>query len=145
MSCCDLTLSLLYAAMNRHNRFTARKRCTSYGNSVCPSVCPSVTRPYCVKTTARSTVQFALLDSKMCSFIETKTIPQGRPLPPEILAPSDLPPPEGSECWHILPCSASTVRDRKRRSITLNKNSTWASQRAINQGSMLPLTSSKWR
>jgi len=34
--------------------------------SVCLSVCPSVTRRYCVKTTARSTVQFALFDSKMC-------------------------------------------------------------------------------
>jgi len=34
--------------------------------SVCPSVCLSVTRRYCVKTTARSTVQFAPLDSKMC-------------------------------------------------------------------------------
>jgi len=50
------------------------KRCTSYDNSVrlsvLPSVrlsvCPSVTRRYCFKTTARSTVQFALLDSKMC-------------------------------------------------------------------------------
>jgi len=46
------------------------KRCTSYGNyvrlSVRPSVCLSVTRQYCVKTTARSTVQFALSDSKMC-------------------------------------------------------------------------------
>ena len=50
------------------------KRCISYSNSVCPSVPPpvclsvrlSVTRRYCVKTTARSTVQFALLDSKMC-------------------------------------------------------------------------------
>jgi len=31
-----------------------------------PSVRPSVTRRYCVKTTARSTVQFALSDSKMC-------------------------------------------------------------------------------
>ena len=30
------------------------------------SVRPSVTRRYCVKTTARSTVQFALSDSKMC-------------------------------------------------------------------------------
>ena len=69
----------------------------------------------------------------------------GRPLPTEILAPSDLPPPEGSEFWHILPCSASTVRDRKKkRSITLNKNSTRAFQRAINQGSTPPLTSSKW-
>jgi len=29
-------------------------------------VCPSVTRRYCVKTVARSTVQFAPLDSKMC-------------------------------------------------------------------------------
>jgi len=61
------------------------KRCTS--NSVClsvrPSACPSVTRRYCVKTTARSTVQFALLDSKMCLVLEKpkKNIPQGRPLP----------------------------------------------------------------
>jgi len=29
-----------------------------------PSVCPSVTRRYCVKTTARSMVQFALSDRK---------------------------------------------------------------------------------
>ena len=42
------------------------ERCTSYGNSVRLSVCLSVTRRYCVKTTARSTVQFALSDSKMC-------------------------------------------------------------------------------
>jgi len=50
------------------------KRCISYSNSVCPSVrpsvrlsvCLSVTRRYCVKTTARSTVQFAPLDSKLC-------------------------------------------------------------------------------
>jgi len=34
--------------------------------SVCPSVCVSVTRRYCVKTTARSTMQFPPLDSKMC-------------------------------------------------------------------------------
>jgi len=34
--------------------------------SVCLSVCLSVTCWYCVKTTARSTVQFALSDSKMC-------------------------------------------------------------------------------
>jgi len=31
-----------------------------------PSVCPSATRRYCVKTTACSTVQCALSDSKMC-------------------------------------------------------------------------------
>ena len=34
--------------------------------SVCLSILPSVTRRYCVKTTARSMVQFALSDSKMC-------------------------------------------------------------------------------
>ena len=34
--------------------------------SVRLSLCLSVTRRYCVKTTARSTVQFALSDSKMC-------------------------------------------------------------------------------
>jgi len=48
--------------------FTARshcKRCTSYDNSVRLSVHLFVTRQYCVKTTARSTVQFALSDSKM--------------------------------------------------------------------------------
>ena len=57
------------------------KRCISYSNSVrlsvCPSVCLSVTRRYCVKTTERSTVQFALLDSKMCLFVETKKYSTG--------------------------------------------------------------------
>jgi len=63
-----------------------------------PSIRPSVTRQYCVKTTARSMVQFALSDSKMCLVLyKPKNIPQGRPLPPEILAQSDLPTPEGSE------------------------------------------------
>ena len=47
--------------------------------SVCPSVCLSVTRRYCVKTTARSTVQFAPLDSKM--FVETKKYSPGTTLP----------------------------------------------------------------
>ena len=41
--------------------------------SVRLSVCLSVTRRYCVKTTARSTVQFAPLDSKnVSSFVEAK-------------------------------------------------------------------------
>jgi len=41
----------------------------------------------------------------------------GWSLPSEILAVTDPPPPEGSEFWQILPCSASTVRDRKRSSL----------------------------
>ena len=74
------------------------KRCTSYGNSVCLSVCPSNTLRYCVKKTARSTVQFALSDSRMCLVLQkSKNIPQGRPLPPEILARTHLPPPGSSE------------------------------------------------
>ena len=51
--------------------------------SVCPSVRLYVTRRYCVKTTARSPVQFALSDSKMCLVLQKpKNIPQGRPIPP---------------------------------------------------------------
>jgi len=42
----------------RHNAHIA--------SAVLATTIPSVTRRYCVKTTARSTVQFALLDSKMC-------------------------------------------------------------------------------
>ena len=60
-----------------------------------------------------------------------------------VSAPSDLPTPEDSEFWHILPCIASTVRNRNRSSITLNKNSARAFQRAIYQGSTMPLTSTK--
>ena len=40
--------------------------CPSVRPSVCLSVRPSDTRRYCVKTTARSTMQFSPLDSKMC-------------------------------------------------------------------------------
>jgi len=66
--------------------------------SVCLSVRPSVTHWYCLKMTARNTVQFALLDSKMCLVLyKPKNIPQGRPLLPEILARTDLPPPDSSE------------------------------------------------
>jgi len=69
--CAAITLGI-----GPHSSFLQRaqcshcKRCTSYSNSVrpsvCPSVCLSVTLRYCVKTTARSTMQFSPLDSKMC-------------------------------------------------------------------------------
>ena len=62
------------------------------------SVRLSVTRQYCVKTTAHSTVQFALSESKMCLVFEKpKNIPEGRPLHPESLAQSDPHPPKSSE------------------------------------------------
>jgi len=85
--------------------FTARRNAriasavlASAISSVCLSVCPSVTCRYCVKTTARSTVLFALSDCKMCLVLEKlKNIPQERPLPSEILAQSHLLPPDSSE------------------------------------------------
>jgi len=46
--------------------FTARRFASAVLATAIPYVCPSVTRWYCVKMMARSTVQFALSDSKMC-------------------------------------------------------------------------------
>ena len=47
--------------------FIARRSASAVLAIAIPSVClrPSVTRRYCVKTTARSKVQFALSDSKI--------------------------------------------------------------------------------
>jgi len=60
----------------------------------------------------------------MCLVLyKPKIIPQGRPLPLEILAPSDLPHPDSSESWHVLPCSASTVRASEKSSIMANRKS----------------------
>ena len=56
-----------YSARNaRFARAVLATAIPSVRQSVCPSVRLSVTRRYCVKTTARSTVQFALSDRKMC-------------------------------------------------------------------------------
>jgi len=83
------------------------KRCTSYGNSICLSVRLSITRRYCVKTTACSTVQFALSDSKMCLVLQKlKNIPQGRPNP--LKSWLELTYPLLIAARHCLPCSAST-------------------------------------
>ena len=66
--------SPIFGPILQHAQCSHCKRCISYSNSVRLSVClsvrpsvrPSVTRRYYVKTTARSTVQFAPLDSKIC-------------------------------------------------------------------------------
>ena len=96
------------------------KRCTSYGHSVRLSV-----------RLSHAGIVSKRLHVARCS-LYCQIAKCGRPLPPEILAQSDPPSPESSEVWHVLPCSASTVRDRKRSSITLNKKSTRSFQRAIN-------------
>jgi len=112
--------------------------------SVRLSACLSVTRRYCVKTTARSTVQFALSDSKVSSFVETKKYSPGTTPSTWNLGWNWLTPPDSNESWHVLPCSALTVRASEKSSTMANRNSIRAFQRAINQGSTPPLTSSKW-
>jgi len=56
-----------------------------------------------------------------CLSTDINILAGGRSFPSEILAPSDLPPAEGSEFWHILPCSASTVRPRKKVQLQLTR------------------------
>jgi len=87
------------------------------------AVRPSVTRRYCVKTTAHSKVKFALSDSKLSSFLETKKYSQGTTSSPWNLAQTDPLPPRSSEFWHVLPCSASTVRASEKSTITTNRTS----------------------
>ena len=72
----------------------------SYGNSVRLSVRPSVchTPVLCHTDYTRSTVQFALSDSKMCLALQKpKKYSPGTTHSPEILAQRDLPPPDSSE------------------------------------------------
>jgi len=55
------------------------------------------------------------------SFVETKKIfPRDDPFP-ESLARTDLPPPDCSESWHVLPCSASTLSASEKSSIMANR------------------------
>jgi len=60
-----VTLANLNRFLQRAPRRNARIASAVLATAI-QSVCPSVTRRYCVKTTARNTVQFALSDSKMC-------------------------------------------------------------------------------
>jgi len=57
---------LVYIFIARRNARIASAALATAIPSVCLSVRLSVTRRYCVKTTARRTVQFALSDSKIC-------------------------------------------------------------------------------
>ena len=94
-----MPLTAFYVITARRNARTASAVLAIAIPSVRPSVRRSVRhKPVLCQTKARSTVQFARSDSKMCLVLyKPKNIPQGRPLPPEILGPSDLPTPEGSE------------------------------------------------
>ena len=68
--CSIFSVSICYIFTARRNARIAGDVPATAIQSVCLSVRlfvrPSITRRYCLKTTARSTVQFALSDSKMC-------------------------------------------------------------------------------
>ena len=92
--------------------------------SVPPSVRPSVTRRYCVKMTARNTMQFALSDRKICLVLfctNHKIFPRDdlfslkswlQVTYPLLIRPSLV---------TYLPCSASTVRASEKSSIMANR------------------------
>jgi len=102
------------------------KRCISYSNSI-PSVRLSVCRSHAGIVSKRQHVARCSLHSqiaKMCLvFYKPKNIPEAQLLPPEILAQTDPTPPESSDFWHVLPCSASTVRASEKSSIITNRKS----------------------
>ena len=62
---CAFVLPVCSMFTARRNARGAKLLLPSVSPSVCPCVRLSVTRRYCVKTTARSTLQFAVSDSKM--------------------------------------------------------------------------------
>ena len=55
--------------------------------------------------------------------VETKKYSTGTTPSPKVLAQTDLPPPDSSESWHVLPCSASTVRASEKSSFMANRKS----------------------
>ena len=57
----------------------------------------------------------------MSSFVGTTQCSPGMTPSPEILAQSDLYPPDSSESGHVLPCSASAVRASEKSSIMTNR------------------------
>ena len=87
------------------------KRCTSYGNSVSLSVCPSVCPSHAGIVSKRRHVARCSLHCRIVifvsSFVQTKNISQGRPLPPE----NDLRPPEGSEFCLVAPQPQETEKE----------------------------------
>jgi len=91
------------------------------------SVRLSVTRWYCVKTTIRSTVQFALSDSKMSSFVKKnkKIFPRDDPFPLKSWLKLTHPLLKAASFYTfcLVARSASTVRAGEKSSIMTNRKS----------------------
>jgi len=100
------------------------KSCTSYGNSVHLSVRLSVYLAHAGivskrRHVARCSLQLRI--AKCVQFCRNQKYSPGTTLPSEILAPSDLLSPDSSESWHVLPCSASTIRASEKSSIMAHR------------------------
>jgi len=84
---------VLYSARNA--RIATCKRCIRYSNSVRLSV--RHTPVLCQNDGTLHGAVCTVRQQNVSSFVETKKYSAGMTLPPEILAPSDLLTPEGSE------------------------------------------------
>jgi len=60
---------------------------------VCVCVCLSVERPYCVKSAKRTFTETMPHDSTRTSFLTPTVVDGRRPIPPEIFAQFEPPPP----------------------------------------------------
>jgi len=79
-------------------------------------------REVCCKVSLYKNCQRQSCSAVNCLLSGINILAGERPLPPWNLGSNWPTPPEGNEFGHILPCSTSAVRDRKRSSITLDKN-----------------------
>ena len=120
----------------RYRFFTARRNAriasavlaTANGNSVRPSVCLSVRLSHAGIVSKRRHVARCSLHFQIakCAWFcrNQKTYSPGPTPSPEIFSPIGyLPPPDSSDSWHVLPCSASTVRASEKSSIMANRKS----------------------
>ena len=98
----QMNLSIVIVAFYSAPQCSHCKRCISYGNSVCPSVrlqsvCPSHAGIVSKRRHVARCSLHCWIAKCVLVLQKPKKYSQGRPLPPEILAPSYLPTPEGSE------------------------------------------------
>ena len=100
MHCVQTYIPLLLFTARRNARIASAVLATAIP-SVCPSVRPSVCLPHAGIVSKRLHVARCSLHcqiAKCVLFCRNQTnVSQGRPLPPEILARTDLPPPDSSE------------------------------------------------
>ena len=122
------------------------KRCTSYDSSVCLSVYLSVTRRYCVKTTARSTARCSLhCQIAKCVWFcrNQKIFPRDNPFPLKSWLKVTYPLLIAASLDTFCLVAPQWYELAKEVQLWQIGSRIWAFQGAIHQGSMLLLTSSK--